>query len=942
MNAQITTQTEFSQNFLIRNLRALRESALLLRQNNDGSTDVLFVSEKFAALLEGSLDEVQNLLDKNGFAGISHQEDRIFFRRMLRRRINEEGGSNLVARIKTLKGNILWCDIHFSFLTDFDAPLVYCTFFNITTLKEYEQRLKSAYTNLGNNFYRADDATLGLFRINLTKDAIEDMQGRDLYGSDSLITPYSVFLKKRSDTLVSPEDRAAFVERFDPDELLVDYLKGTTRVKMTVYSRRPDLQCRFVTYSSNTIRHPLTGDIIAFLAERDANHRKVVDTLINRTLSQQFDMVAWLSDGTFGVVIGNPSRIKKGSIFPLAMQGNYQAYLTSQVAPVLQGTKEERTEMLNALSEKTVFRELEQDDPYIVNIPVFVDGAVWYKRFDFYTVDNSDKFCIILKSDTTDIQRRQIEINSQLQMALKEAQQASVAKTSFLSRMSHEIRTPMNAIIGLGTLALREKDLSAHNRDYITKIGSSARYLLSLINDILDMSRIESGRMVLKNEQFSFRKFLELVNTVLDGQCREKGLKYTCHIKEPIGQYYIGDDTKLRQVLINILGNSVKFTNEGGSISLMVEQISSYEGRAIVRFIIADTGIGMDESYLPKIFEPFTQEDASNTTKYGGSGLGLAITKNIVTLLGGDISVASEKGKGTQFTVNVSLREVADADAQKARSFNLTELKILVVGDDPVSDEHDKSVFEELGLACEFSRTGSEALQSMRMHEARRDPFTVILLDMSMPEKDGIEVAKEIHAVSDEVCILLTAYSTEEIEDAAREAGVNGIVQKPLIASRLLDALKTCHSQHDGDQEEIASADIAGRRILLAEDVAINAEIICELLDSMEISVDHVENGALAVEAFAGHPPYTYDAILMDVRMPVMDGLTAAKNIRELDTQDAKIVPIIAMTANAFDEDVQLSLRAGMNAHLTKPVDPARLQETLSQLIGKYDKEKSK
>ena len=922
----------------IRTLKHLRESSFLCRQKNDGTFATIAVSEDLARLLETTVAHAQETLAINGLLTMTHQEDRIFIRRMLRRRVNEENGSNLIVRVKTMKGNILWCDIHFSFVTDFDHLYVYCTFFDITTLKEYEHRLRSAYTNFGTNFYQSDATTLGLFQINLSKDTIENMQGRDLYGTDSTMTPYSVFLKKRSDNLPIPEEREQLLELFDPDELLVQYLKGFTLVQMTVYSRRPNGQNRYVTLTSNTIRHPLTGDIIAFLAEKDANTAKVKEMLLSKILSRQFDMVAWLTEGNYGVVIGDAANIKNGSIFPLTRQGNYQAYLSSQVVPVLHGSPVERETMLAQLRWDTIAAKIAVQSPYIVNIAVNVDGAIWYKRFDFYAVDSAGRFCIVLKSDTTDIQRQQREINEQLKQALTEAQQASVAKTTFLSRMSHEIRTPMNAIIGLGTLALREPDITPHLREYLTKIGSSARYLLSLINDILDMSRIESGRMVLKNEQFSFRSFLDLVNTMLDGQCRERGLTYSCVVEGVIDEFYIGDDTKLRQILINILGNSVKFTNPGGKVSLTVCRTSSLEGQANLRFTIEDTGIGMDASYLPKIFEPFSQEDASNTTKYGGSGLGLAITKNIVTLLNGEITVASEKGKGTRFTINVPLRETKHATT-KNFAINPKELTVLLVDHDPASAKHTHAVLEDIGIAATLNQSGEQALHTIALHTARRDPFTLILLDLRLPDKDALSLAKEIRAqIGDQSTILLTAYSLEGIEEEAKKNVCDGVVTKPIFASALLDIVrKALVKKSSQTDEDTTPADLTNRHILLAEDVAINAEIMIQLLEILNITVEHAENGALAVEAFAKSAPFSFDAILMDVRMPVLDGLGACRKIRALNRADAKTIPIIAMTANAFDEDVQHSLKAGMNAHLTKPVDPEQLQTTLAQLIADFD-----
>ena len=367
--------------------------------------------------------------------------------------------------------------------------------------------------------------------------------------------------------------------------------------------------------------------------------------------------------------------------------------------------------------------------------------------------------------------------------------------------MSHEIRTPMNAIIGLDNIALQEPDLPPKTREQLEKIGASARHLLGLINDILDMSRIEAGRMTLRNEEFSFREFLEQINIIISGQCAEKGLRYESRIIGQVDDYYRGDDMKLKQVLINILGNAVKFTESPGEVSLRVEETERTERTRTLCFRIRDTGVGMDAEYIPKIFEPFTQEDTTTTNPYGGSGLGMAITKNYVEMMQGDIRVQSEKGAGTEFTVTVPLE------------------------------------------------------------------------------------------------------ASEGSGPAAAPAG------------------------------SPAGPALAGKHILIAEDVDQNAEILADLLELEEMTSECAENGEIAVHLFRDHPEGTYDAILMDVRMPVMDGLAAAKAIRALPREDAARIPIIALTANAFEEDVNRSMEAGMNAHLTKPIEPKLLYDTMARLM---------
>ena len=402
--------------------------------------------------------------------------------------------------------------------------------------------------------------------------------------------------------------------------------------------------------------------------------------------------------------------------------------------------------------------------------------------------------------------RESMAKNEALAKALSMAEEANIAKTAFLSNMSHEIRTPMNAIIGLDSLALKKDNLDDETHEYLEKIGESAHHLLGLINDILDMSRIESGRMTLNIEEFSFSSMLEQINTMVMSQCSDKGLTYECRVINRVDDYYIGDDMKLKEVLINILSNAIKFTEAPGSVIMKIERTAVFEDQTTLRFRIKDTGIGIDPDYLPKIFDSFSQEDSSCTNKYGSTGLGMAISKNLVEMMNGTISVESEKGVGTEFTVTITLKN------------------------------------------CE-------------------------------------------HRVEEQ----------ENTEDLSKQA------------------------------------DLAGRRVLLAEDIEMNAEIMMDLLSLEEIEADHAQNGRIVVEMFENSAPGTYAAILMDVRMPEMDGLEAAAAIRALDREDAKRIPIIALTANAFDEDVQRSLQAGMNAHVSKPVDAEHLIQIMGELV--YDAE---
>ncbi len=567
-------------------------------------------------------------------------------------------------------------------------------------------------------------------------------------------------------------------------------------------------------------------------------------------------------------------------------------------------------------------------------------GYRWYRAVGKPTrrPDGSPITNVGVFIDITEQKEMMQELSEQresLNAALEAANQANKAKTAFLSNMSHEIRTPMNAIIGLDRIALNDPGISETTRGHLEKIGLSAQHLLSIINNILDMSRIESGRMTVNNEEFSFAGLLAQINTIISGQCREKGLEYVCRVNGAVGDYYIGDDMKLREVMINILGNAVKFTPPGGTVSFVVESAAQFSGKTTLRFIISDTGIGMSKEFLPKLFDAFSQEDSSRTNRFGSTGLGMAITRSIVELMNGTISVESEPHKGTTFTVTVTLIDSSRKGAREEENvLRPHELCVLVIDDDPIACEHAQLVLGQVGMACETALSGEEGLQMAKLRYARREPYNLILVDWRMPGMDGLETTRQIRAVvgTETPVIILTSYNWDDIEDEARAAGVDTFVAKPLFAGAVLDEFnQALKKKNAGLVRE--TAELKGRRILLAEDVAVNAEIMMMVLSMRDMEVDHAENGRIAVEKFEEHEEGWYDAILMDMRMPEMDGLEAARRIRALNRPDAKNIPIIALTANAFDEDVQQSMQAGLNAHLSKPVEPEVLFRTLEDLI---------
>ena len=577
------------------------------------------------------------------------------------------------------------------------------------------------------------------------------------------------------------------------------------------------------------------------------------------------------------------------------------------------------------------------------------DGTDYYEMLRMAGVrhpkDRDDNIVHAIGLGFTDIDaemRESLAKNRALSEALKAAEEANIAKTAFLSNMSHEIRTPMNAIIGLDSLALQNEAIPSETREYLEKIGESAHHLLGLINDILDMSRIESGRLVIRKEEFSFRNMLEQINTMVMSQCEEKGLNYECRVIGGVSDFYIGDDMKLKQVLINILSNAIKFTDAPGGVMLTVERINVFGDHSTIKFCIKDTGIGMDKEFIPKIFDAFTQEDSSRNNKYGSTGLGMAITKNIVELMNGTISVESEKGVGTEFTVIITLNN-SNRQGPATYVIDPKDMRILVVDDEEIAAEHARIVLDEAGIKADTCYDGQTAMNMLEVQHAKHEPYNLVLLDWKMPEMDGVELAREIRKRYDRetTVIILTSFNWDEIMEEAVHSGVDSFLAKPLFASNVLDEFERIARKNNMSLfREKNRADLKGRHILMAEDVFINAEIMKQIILSKEAEIDHAENGKIVLKLFEESTVGYYDAILMDVRMPEMDGLEATAAIRSLDRLDAKTIPIIALTANAFDEDVQRSLQVGMDAHLSKPVDPEHLYQTLEELIWEYDMKK--
>lgn len=560
--------------------------------------------------------------------------------------------------------------------------------------------------------------------------------------------------------------------------------------------------------------------------------------------------------------------------------------------------------------------------------------------FEMHFVDASESeyehFMVFGIRCVDDIVREEHQQKQLLEDALEAANRANNAKSEFLSKMSHDIRTPMNAIIGMTAIASTHIDDKERIKDALTKITASSRHLLSLINDVLDMSKIESGKISLNEEAFNLSELINGVINIIQPQIAEHNHTLNVYIKDIKHEDVLGDTLRLQQVFLNILSNAVKYTNDGGEISLSVREIPASTRKASqYEFIFEDNGIGMSEEFLKHIFEPFERAEDLRISKIQGTGLGMPITQNIVHMMNGTIDVQSELGKGTRFVVNLFLKiqETAGVDTSE-----LYGLPVMVVDNEEDVCTSVCEILNEIGMKGEGRTSGAEAIKAVEQALGTPDKFYAAIIDWKMPEMNGLETAKQIKKITNNELpvIVLTAYEWSAIEDDARSAGVDAFINKPVFKSGLIRIFKRLKNGEEilastTDLDDIRESDYTGKRALLVEDNALNMEIAKEIFTMAGLVVDEAENGEIAVEAFNSSPENYYDIVFMDIQMPVMNGYQATVAIRSLSRNDAQSVPIVAMTANAFADDIRTAKNAGMNEHLAKPIDFEKLGEVLKK-----------
>ena len=603
--------------------------------------------------------------------------------------------------------------------------------------------------------------------------------------------------------------------------------------------------------------------------------------------------------------------------------------------------EEDRERVTEAVKSEVVLEQIKNRPIYNVNYRRTDDeGNVTFHQMAF--ADAGEGF-ILAYHDIDSIIREEKAKQDFLRDALNAAEAANHAKSVFLQTMSHDIRTPMNGIVGMTAIAASHIDDRERVVDCLQKITSASRHLLSLINEVLDMSRIESGKVVLSEEEFNLSKLVDDMLSMIRPQVKEHHHEIKTTVLDVQHENVIGDPIRIQQVFVNLMSNAIKYTPDGGKISFGIREIPCNQLKtACFEFTFMDNGIGMSEELVERIFEPFVRGEDGRTSKIQGTGLGMAISRNIVNMMGGDIKVTSKPNCGSTFKVTVYLKL---QDKEYDENCGFADLRVLVADDDVISKESAVDILEELGMRAIGVDSGEEAVRSVSEEHEKHQDFNAVVLDWKMPGMDGVETTREIRRrVGDEIpIIILSAYDWTDIEEEAKVAGVNAFISKPLFKSRLARIFSELFLDEEDKKtesspvDELADRDLSNYRCLLAEDNELNAEIVMEILEDTGLKIDHVEDGAQAVEKMSDTEIH-YDIILMDIQMPKLDGYAATEQIRAMDNEYCRSIPIIAMTANAFAEDVHRALSAGMNEHVSKPIEIKSLIKIIDKyLLGKND-----
>ncbi len=813
---------------------------------------------------------------------------------------------------------------------------------DITELRRSQKIFESQIETLIRSVPNAE----GIFHLDVTADRCINISGR----SDNARTIYSDSLSINDAVrgitkfIPSEKEREKFFGIFCREALLRAYDEGNVQITEEASSLFDDGNIKTARITARLIMNPTTDHLECIIYGIDVSSEQLELMKYKSDLKEQFDIFNALSKDYLDIYLIDDTAenarilklegyvttgLDKQSTKSFPYYETCKRYISERVHP------DDKEMMLECMKPERVLAELEKNKEYVTTYKTLTDDETHYYQFKYIRLE-STKYIIAGFQNIDSIIANEKEQHRLLADALAKAEDSNRAKTTFLNSISHDIRTPLNAIIGFTALAASHVENKDDIQNYLAKINTSSNHLLSLINDVLDMSHIESGKIRIDEAPIHLSDVLNDVRMIILPNISAKQLDLFLDTQDVVDEDIIADKLRLNQVLLNILSNAIKFTKPGGSIRFLIVQLKDApEGFAKYEFHISDTGIGMSEEFMRHIFEPFTREQTSTISGIQGTGLGMSIAKNIVDIMGGNISVQSEVGKGTEFTVTLQFKTCA-ASYKIDYIPELKGTRALVADDDFNTCASITKMLDSIGMRSEWTTTGKEAVLRTKLAIEMNDEFNVYIIDWLMPDMNGIETVRRIRQIigKSKPIIILTAYDWTEMEAEAREAGVIAFCSKPIFMSELREILSKPYRVEPEESSEPDKDIFSGKKLLLVEDNELNMEIAVEILREAGFTVDTADDGTTAVEIMSHAAPDQYDLILMDIQMPKMNGFEATKQIRRMPDHRIADIPIIAMTANAFEEDRRNAINAGMNGHIAKPIDIQKLMDTLKDILS--------
>lgn len=897
-----------------------------------------YVSESAAALFGYTTDEFLDAANNNA-ADIIYFADRAAVVETASKEIKQNGIYSVKYRVRCRDGSLKWIADSGKKVTDENGQKLIYSFYNdVTELEESNAELRNALTML-DQMVRALKCGIFAYRLPRREILLLNDEAKFLFGWNGKDTDINInkimrehifpediaAMSNAVKSIQAPGDEASYEFRISHDD------GGMYRVQVNSRMLEFDDGSRFILSAMQNVTE--ATELTEIITEERSQYRDAL--LTNCEYAYSFDLTIGMITDEYVTKHGvNPFR-KYNIKLPIMFDDFIHRWLESSKPEFLD------PEIVKELNRESMLENF-------ANGERSCEAEYYSSKSDSYTrvtalmslsERNGHVMAVILGTDTTKSRKSEANAKQALMDAYEAARRANSAKSDFLSRMSHDIRTPINAIIGMTAIAGTHLDDRERVTDCLGKITVSSGHLLSLINEVLDMSKIESGKVDLNEEEFNLSDLVDALISMVRPQIKAKDQNLKVTIRDIVHEKVIGDKLRIQQSFLNLASNAVKYTPAGGNINIYISEKTRKNDRTgRFEFIFEDNGIGMSPEFVERIFEPFSRATDSRVSKISGSGLGLAITDNLVRMMNGDIKVESELGKGSRFTVNISLKLQETEDISYDA---FADLPVLVADDEESTCENACRMLNEMGMKGEWVTNGRSAVEKVLLRHTNGEDYFAVILDWKMPEMDGIQVTREIRRQigPDVPIIIISAYDWSDIELEARAAGADAFISKPLFKSRLARVfhemiLGDDRSGSENDIDNLKNTDFSGKRVLLAEDNELNTEIAVELLEMTGLSVECAENGQAAVDKFAASEQGYYNLIFMDIQMPIMNGNEAARAIRALRRRDAKGIPIVAMTANAFNDDIQASMNAGMNEHISKPLDLKVLTKTLTKWLN--------